>query len=228
MGVSEHLGINIAEYDARIRTFIPYYEQMLDVLAAATPRTSRMIVDLGTGTGALAARCLSRAPEATLLGIDMDPEMLVAAARRIPARAEFVTSNFEAAHIPACDAVIASFSLHHIAQLPRKQSLYERIRQALTPNGVLLIADCYPAQDAVLHSQQFAAWKEHLQKSYTVHEAQEYLDAWADEDFYMPLNVEIECLRRAGFDVEVLWRKDAFAVLQASKPLSGIQTSLSS
>jgi hypothetical protein len=33
MAVSSHLGIDVAEYDERIRTFVPYYEEMLDVCA---------------------------------------------------------------------------------------------------------------------------------------------------------------------------------------------------
>ena len=35
MGVASHLGIQLDEYDARIRTFIPRYERMLDVAADA-------------------------------------------------------------------------------------------------------------------------------------------------------------------------------------------------
>jgi hypothetical protein len=34
MGVAAHLGIRLREYDARIRTFIPHYEEMLDAAAA--------------------------------------------------------------------------------------------------------------------------------------------------------------------------------------------------
>ena len=43
---------------ARIRPFIPHYEEMLDVAAAAMPPRARTIIDLGIGTGALSARCL--------------------------------------------------------------------------------------------------------------------------------------------------------------------------
>ena len=54
MGVASHLGIKIAEYDMRIRTFIPDYEEMLNVVADAVPPRARTMVDIGTGTGALA------------------------------------------------------------------------------------------------------------------------------------------------------------------------------
>src|SRR4026208_979520 len=64
MSVASHLGIRLADYDARIRTFIPDYEEMLGVAAAAIPARTRTIVDLGIGTGALSARCLAPAPAA--------------------------------------------------------------------------------------------------------------------------------------------------------------------
>lgn len=213
VGVAKHLGIDIAEYDARIRTFIPHYEEMLDVVAGAFPQTARTIVDIGTGTGALAERCLRQITDANLIGIDNDPEMLAAAAQRIRGRAEFIHANFESAKLPACDAMIASFSLHHIAEVRAKTEFYRRARQALSQAGTLLIADCYPAADPVIATRQFATWKEHLEKAYSPDEAQGFLNAWAGEDFYVPLNIETDCLRSSGFEVETLWRKDAFAVL---------------
>ena len=50
MSVATHLGIDLAEYDARIRTFIPHYEEMLDVAASVIDPKSETIVDLGIGT----------------------------------------------------------------------------------------------------------------------------------------------------------------------------------
>src|SRR5207247_353636 len=72
MGVAAHLGIRLAEYDRRIRTFIPDYEEMLDVAAAAVPARARLLVDVGIGTGALSARCLKIAPRARSVGLAGD------------------------------------------------------------------------------------------------------------------------------------------------------------
>ena len=36
---------------------------------------------------------------------------------------------------------------------------------------------------------------------------------WAKEDVYLTLDREIALLKDAGFEVEVTWRKDSFAVL---------------
>ena len=135
MGVASHLGIKLTEYDSRIRTFIPHYEAMLDEAAATIPPRTRTIVDLGIGTGALSARCLETAAQATTVGIDIDPDILALAKRRLGARASFVAGSFLRAPLPACDALVASFSLHHVRTRTAKASLYRRIRAALTRPG---------------------------------------------------------------------------------------------
>jgi trans-aconitate methyltransferase len=217
MSVATHLGIDLAEYDARIRTFIPYYEEMLDVAAAAVDSRSQMIVDLGVGTGALSARCLQTALSATVVGVDSDAEILKAAAKRLPTSAKFICSSFLRAQIPKCDAVVASFALHHVRARGTKAKLYSRIAESLLPSGQVITVDCHPAANAVLGRRQHEAWKSHLMDSYSEAEADGYLEAWSHEDVYVPLDTEMELIHRAGLAVKVLWRKDAFAVLQGKR-----------
>jgi trans-aconitate methyltransferase len=217
MGVATHLGIDLAEYDARIRTFIPDYEAMLDAASAAVPMRARMIVDLGTGTGALAARCLARAASARIVAIDADRDILAVARRRLGARATFVCSTFARANLPRCDAVVASFAVHHVRTRLAKASLYHRIAAALRPRGLLIVVDCQPAADASLARAQFGAWRAHLRRSYTAREATAFLRAWGKEDVYVPLDDELALIRGSGLAVDVLWRKGAFAVLVARK-----------
>src|SRR5512146_2053342 len=150
MGVAAHLGIDLADYDERIRTFIPNYAEMLDVAAEAIPRSARVIVDLGTGTGALAARCLEQAVKAHVIGIDSDGGMLAAAAGRLQLRAAFITADFSRCPIPGCDAAVASFALHHIRTRPAKAALYKRIYSALGQRGTFLTVDCHPADEPKL------------------------------------------------------------------------------
>ena len=227
MSVATHLGIDLADYDARIRTFIPNYETMLDAGARAIPRRARTIVDLGTGTGALAARCLKRAPRASLVGIDADPGMLAVAARRLgrlatpPPRARFVAANFLRAPVPRCDVVVASFALHHVRTRAAKARLYARVQSALGRGGVLVSVDCQPSSDRDAARAEMNAWIAHLRRSYSRRDAEGFLRAWSKDDVYVPLESEIELLERAGFTVTVVWRRDAFAVLRAALTWSG-------
>lgn len=220
MSVATHLGINLAEYDARIRTFIPDYEEMLDAAAAVVPSRARTIVDLGTGTGALAARCLGRAERARVIGIDADRDILKVAERRLGARATFIAQSFLHASIPSCDVVAASFALHHVRTTRAKANLYRRVHDALTAGGRLITVDCQPAKTRALAASQFEAWSRHLRRTYTQREGERLLAAWAHEDVYVPLEEELTLMHRAGFATEILWRRGAFAVVLAASPAS--------
>jgi SAM-dependent methyltransferase len=118
--VASHLAISPAKYDARIRSLIPLYDELIAAVARALDhagRPVRTIVDLGIGTGALARTCLERAPGARLWGIDADEEMMATARTRLgrlSRRVTMVTGSFLEAPLPSCDAMVASYSLHHI------------------------------------------------------------------------------------------------------------------
>jgi tRNA (cmo5U34)-methyltransferase len=224
MAVASHLNIDLAEYDQKIRTFIPYYEEMLDVVAAGLlllDRAPPTILELGIGTGALASRALAKRPGARLIGIDADSEILKTAEARLQplgAEIELIHGVFGTARLPRCDAAIQSFALHHLPDCRRKMAFYRKLFDALTPGGMLLSADCHPGADARLAAVHDEAWRAHLQQFYSADEADGYLKAWASEDVYFSLDDEIEVLGAAGFGTDVLWRRDGFAVIAAIRP----------
>jgi ubiquinone/menaquinone biosynthesis C-methylase UbiE len=219
MAVSTHLKIDLGEYDARIRTFIPRYEEMLDAAVAALHAAGRPIetvLDLGTGTGALAERVARVWKRVEIVGIDEDQGMLAMAGRRLSRRAALVHDDFVTAPLPRCDAVTASFALHHIEQPRTKKALYRRVKAALRRGGVLVTADCHPATHPPLAAAGRTAWRDHLAVTYGRRKAEGFLRAWSHEDFYMPLDVEVSLMRAAGLSPEVTWRRDAFAVIVAT------------
>ena len=217
MSVATHLGIHLAQYDRRIRTFIPYYEEMLECAAALVDPRAEVILDLGIGTGALAQRCLARARKARVTGIDSDAAILAMARRRLGPRAELIHDRFEAAAFPRADAVVASFALHHVATKPRKAAVYWRIFPALRPGGMFINADCCPASETSLRRLQERDWRNHLCRTYARRQAGAYLRAWNREDFYMPLNTELRMLAACRFHPEVVWRRGMFAVVAARR-----------
>ena len=220
MGATAHLGIKFGEYDATIASLIPHYHELLVAAAAtvdAAAPTSPAVVDLGTGSGALAAQILKVRPKARVIGIDADAAMLETARRRLRGQIETVHDNFELARIPRCDVVSASFALHHVDTGRKKGALYRRCFAALRPGGMLVSADCFLASSAKLRARNREAWLEHLQRRYTRKKSENFLRTWAKEDVYFSLDREIELLKDAGFSVEVTWRKDSFAVLVGLK-----------
>ena len=225
MSVAAHLGIDLREYDARIRSFIPGYETMLELGAEALRTTVRgaapLVVDLGIGTGALAEACLQLVPRARIVGIDEDEGMLAAARARLGRRLRTaVPGSFERIGIPRCHAIVASLALHHIPTQARRLRLFRRLHTALRPGGVLISADCHPSSNRRLAALDRADWTRHLEKSYTPAQARRYLRAWAREDHYTTLADELALLQRAGFTVDVAGRRRAFAVLVACVKVS--------
>ena len=220
MGVSSHLGIDLREYDARIRTFVSNYDSLLEAAAQTLRATIRthapLIVDLGIGTGGLAAACLAELPRARFAGIDEDEGMLAAARARLgPRLTTAVHDSFERAAIPRCDAVIASLALHHIPTPARRLQLFRRIRAALRPGGVLVSADSHPATSSRVAAADHAERIAHLEQAYSPREARAFLRAWAKEDHHVPLADELALLGRAGFTVDVTWRRGGYAVIAA-------------
>ncbi len=220
MGAAAHLGINLADYDASIRTLIPHYDDLVDAAAAAVdalaPRAP-VVIDLGTGSGALAARVLKVRPRARVTGIDEDDGMLALATRRLRGRLTTVCANFEHAVLPPCDVITASYALHHIRTKRRKSAMYARAFSALTRGGILVSGDNCLASSPALQSAHRANWIAHLRQYYSPAKAEGFLRAWAKEDIYFTLEDEIAMMRAAGFAVDIAWRRDSFAVIAGQR-----------
>jgi ubiquinone/menaquinone biosynthesis C-methylase UbiE len=191
-------------------------------LQGALTRRSPAIVDLGIGTGALARACLESSPRARVWGIDADVDMMAIARRRLgrlSRRATMTTGSFLDAALPQCDAIVASYSLHHIRSSAEKQTFYRRCYRALRRGGVLINGDCAPASAARGFARDLDIWFTHLGKTFGSRaRGRRVYESWADEDVYVPLVDEMHLLERAGFGVDVPWRRSPFAVIVASRP----------
>ena len=225
-GAAQHLNIDLAEYDVRIRTFVPHYETMIGITAATLGLLggeAPTIVDLGVGTGALSAKCLEFRPDAHVIGVDADEAMLGAARARLAgcSGAELVAATFVDFRPPPCDVIVACIALHHVADVDEKRRLYAKCARALRPGGMLVSADCFPARRPDLATAQREAWLAHLRISYTADEAEAYLRTWAGEDTYFPLEHEMQWMREAELAPEIVWRADGFAVIAALRGAGG-------
>ena len=215
--VERHLSVDPASYDLEIRRFVPRYDEMLEALCGWLERlvpADAEILDLGSGTGALAARIAERLPSARLTLLDVDASMLEVARGRGLEQARFLRQSF-GDELPRADAVVASLALHHVRAPEEKAALYRRIRAAT--RGPLLIADAYVDLEGRLATEVRRAWAAHLVASGDS-EAQAYsrFEEWAREDRYHPLVDELRWLREAGFsEVDAVWRAGPVAVVVA-------------
>ena len=128
----------------RERTF---KARLLDQLG---PGAGQRILDLACGTGTLARAIAEREPEAEVVGVDGDAEMLARARAKAP------NVHFDEAmaqELPyddaSFDAVVTSLFLHHLTRDSKLAALAE-VARVLRPGGELHVADWGPPSDPLM------------------------------------------------------------------------------
>jgi ubiquinone/menaquinone biosynthesis C-methylase UbiE len=120
------------------------------LLDVAAPAAGEAVLDVGCGTGSLAAMLARREPRASIAGVDADAEMLARARAKDPAidwreaRAEalpFADDSF--------DLVVSSLFFHHLPA-GGKRAVAAEVRRVLRPGGRLAIADWGSPGDPVM------------------------------------------------------------------------------
>ena len=215
--VSRHLRIEVANYDRKIRQFVPGYETMLGIASAlAAEIKPHHVLDLGSGSGGLSEVLLSY-PEIGMVELwDIDPEMLEHAQMRLSIygeRASFKLKSFNDP-FPTCDAITACISLHHVKSLSEKKALYHRAYNALRKGGIFINADAAVPTLGKEKERLYQYWASHLVANGISEErAWRHFEEWAEEDSYFSLSEELEALSAAGFDAHCVWREGPSAVL---------------
>jgi ubiquinone/menaquinone biosynthesis C-methylase UbiE len=175
-------------------------------------------MDLGSGSGRAARRIASHFTKLHITLLDADQAMLAFARSRLaglPHRTSFVHATFQDRR-PGVDAIVASLALHHVVAAEQKVDVYRNLKQALKPEGVLLVADAMlPANR--LQDASWRRWAEHLvQNGLTEAQAQTHFTNWAKEERYFGVDDQLTMMREAGFGaLDVRWRKGPLALLVA-------------
>jgi tRNA (cmo5U34)-methyltransferase len=135
-------------YKALMAEEVPSYPRLQDEVAAAASREGvARILDLGTGTGVTACRVLDVHPHARLVGIDESPEMLAAARRVLPARADLRVARLEDPLPPGpFDLVVSALAVHHLDGAG-KADLFHRVADVLGPGGRFVLGDLIVPED---------------------------------------------------------------------------------
>jgi ubiquinone/menaquinone biosynthesis C-methylase UbiE len=146
-------GSDVAEASRRyFNRWAPRYDRSLAqiwfrenhrlIVQAMAPPADADILDLGCGTGQLAARLAQRVARGTVLGVDPAEEMVRVARRhhrhRKNLRFEVGSSDAIPADAGAFDVVASTISFHHWA---RPAESLRDIARVLRPNGRVLILD---------------------------------------------------------------------------------------
>lgn len=141
-------------WDRQQQWYLPDREErftiMLDMVEAVVGTAPR-VLDLACGTGSITDRLLKRFPEATSVGVDLDPALLTIAEGTFAGdeRVTFVTADLKdpdwAAALPhdSYDAVLTATALHWLYSEPLA-ALYGQVAGLVRDGGVFMNADHMP------------------------------------------------------------------------------------
>jgi SAM-dependent methyltransferase len=143
----------IARWDAQQQEYLPDREDrftaMIDAVEAAAGRPDPLVLDLGCWPGSLGVRLLARLPQATVIGVDADPVLLVLgrAAWAGQPGLQFAEADLRDAGWPSRlgldrqpDAAVSTTALHWLAP-DALAALYGALASLLRPGGVVLDGD---------------------------------------------------------------------------------------
>ena len=131
-----------ATYDETVATgsdVFQGYEAVLDAVAAeVTAREGAAVADIGAGTGNLSARLCGRL---RVTAVEPSAAMRAALTRKLP-QVDVRAGDFLhlPEDLPPQDAIVATFSFHHVPPGQRRRSL-RGLADALSPQGRLIMAD---------------------------------------------------------------------------------------
>lgn len=179
-----------------------YGEVLRRVVEVAQVGPGKWVLDIGTGTGNLAALCLARG--ARVVGLDPSARMLAAARRKFSTdpRAEFIRVDDPFLDIPypadRLDAVVSIYAFHHVPPPLKPRAVREMVR-VLKPGGIWALGD-------------LAFWDEEAER-----EAPRTYD-WLEEEYFARI-VELQrTFAELGMELEAEQFTPVAWVLWAVKP----------
>jgi SAM-dependent methyltransferase len=132
-------------FDPFIRVAMPERRFKRQLVEQAAPEPGQRILDVGCGTGTLAILVGSTQPEAEVIGLDADPEILEQACGKAeagPARVRF--DQGLSTDLPyedeSFEVVLSTLFFHHLTGVDKRTTAAE-IARVLRPAGELHVAD---------------------------------------------------------------------------------------
>jgi len=218
----KHFDGRAAGYEAERRRVVPnfdaFYEATVAALALAG-REIRRVLDLGAGTGLLAAHVATAHPDVQLTLLDGAAGMLDRAREKFGDGASYVLADL-ADPLPGdgpWDAVVSALAIHHLDDVGKRE-LFARVYAALAPGGMFVNAE-QVAGPTGCFDDAYHRWHERRAKELGTTESdwQRAVESM-HHDRTASVEHQLAWLREAGFaDADCLWKDHRLAVLAARR-----------
>jgi putative AdoMet-dependent methyltransferase len=196
---------NIKTTGYRFNVHQDYEKALNQVISYIKPEIGELGLDIGTGTGNLAAKFLNKGIK--MIGVDQSEKMLRVCSEKHP-HIETRSGHFLA--LPLMDGqvnfIVSSYALHHIPDEEKLLAL-EEMGRVLTRNGRICIVDLMFVD--YNHRQQ-------LFKHYNQIGNYEAIEAIEDE-FYADRSMVIKWLKNHNYKVDAIQFNDILSLVYAEK-----------
>lgn len=223
MEIEKQFNLIAEEYDNNRKKFIPCFDdfyQGTTQFITSNIDTPKRILDLGAGTGLLSYFWFQYYPESEYVLVDIADEMLNVARKRFSGIGnvsyqildyckEFPSGTF--------DVIASALSIHHLEH-EDKQSLFERIYDALPSGGLFVNYDQFCAGQPEMNDWFDSYWESQLANSGLT----DYdIELWQERrklDRECSVEQEMEMLSKSKFKVvKCVYSYQKFSVIVAVK-----------
>jgi len=215
MNVRDTFNRSAAGYDARRRQLIPCFDAFYGTAARLLPPDPLRVLDLGAGTGLLAAAVRECRPAARIELLDVAEDMLSVARQRFAGDANVVfhTGDYATESLGGpYDAVVSALSIHHLEN-DDKRTLFRHIHAALAPGGRFINADQVAGPTPALDARYDEIWVTDIRALGIDDEQLAASRQRQTHDRLAPLDSQLGWLREAGFrEVDCIFKSWGFVV----------------
>ena len=154
----------LSGYEEHQLTSIESAGEFYPFTADCLPKTANAgILDLGCGTGLELGYYFEMVPTARITGIDLAGGMLEELRKKFPDKSlTLIADSYFNVPLGECvfDAAVSVESLHHFTK-EEKIPLYEKVRNALKPDGYFILTDYFSLSDEEerAHREEFLRLK---------------------------------------------------------------------
>jgi len=221
--VEKHFDAMAKDFEKVKRKVIPGYRDLENCIFSYLPFTpSRKIavLELGTGTGALALDVLKHFPRATYTGIDFSSKMLEIASHRLrKCDQRVMLENADLNRIKIAgefDVIISLFTIHHIIN---KKGLFKHLYTLLKPGGCFFYGDVAVSKNQRLEKCFIENWKAFMTRSgLPKGKIGRVIEDHRQYDHPEPLETQLHILKAAKFkSYDIVWCREKNAAFFATK-----------
>jgi len=215
--------------------------EIMSRLVRETQGADCRVLDLGCGPGSLMAALLQAMPSAQIIGLDVDPTLLVLAEKRFAGHGPHVRLIQGDLRDPGwlglldgpVNAVVSATSLHWLSS-DTLAATYSLVARVLSQGGLFLNADHVGSESPLIQelwdTRRFSVLKSKMRdgvddwkgfwSDYLGHlgprarqSRETALGEWEGVESGLPLSWHFERLRESGFtSVDCFWRRDGDAI----------------